>query len=147
MWRGLSRSLFCLCFLSACSSDPTISTRRLDVSPVLGANLDNPVPLDLVLVFEKDALAQVATLSAAQWQAQREQLALAFPTGIKASPFEVAPGQGPMNYVLERSDTKAIGAFVFADYVTTGAHRARIDRMEAVLVQLGPRAFSVAAGS
>jgi hypothetical protein len=114
---------------------------------MLGANLDNPVPLDLVLVFEKDALAQVATLSAAQWQEHREQLALAFPTGIKAIPFEVAPGQGPMNYVLERSDTKAIGAFIFADYVTKGAHRARIDRMEAVLVLLGQRAFSVASGS
>jgi len=129
--------------VSGCASDPKISVSSLEISPEADANLNNPVALDLVLVFEKDALGQVSSMTAGQWREQRDQLALAFPTGLKVVPFEVAPGQQLLRYSLSSSERNAIGAFVFADYATPGAHRSRVDRFAAIDVKLGQRDFTV----
>jgi type VI secretion system protein len=130
--------------LAGCAfGDPEIKTRVIEMEVAPGANGDDPIRVDIVLAHDPELVKQLVDLSASDWFRRRGELRLAFPTGITIASREVVPGQKGLRFDVPESAGEAIGAFVFAEYGTEGAHRARVDRLERFAVLLGPKDFSI----
>ena len=111
-----------------------------------GANLNTPVALDVVLLRDDATLAMVSALSAAKWFSSRSDLAKTFPEGLGYRSMEIAPGQTLKLPASAFGASRLVGVIIFADYLTPGEHRVRVDQMQGdILVQLGARSFSVSA--
>src|SRR3954454_20267783 len=68
-----------MCLASACRvgrKTPTLCIRT-GIAPL--ANQNSPIPVDLVLVRDKDLLKEVSKLSAADWGQRREQYLRDYP--------------------------------------------------------------------
>jgi type VI secretion system protein len=96
-----------------------------------------------VHVLDVAAIERVGALSAAEWFAAREQVQRDFPTGIVVISYEVVPGQVLPTLALGDPEDDAHASFVFARYFTPGVHRARLDRIEHAMVELGRDSFTV----
>jgi type VI secretion system protein len=128
----------------AAKKPPEIDTETIAFAIDREANRDFPIALDLVHVLDPAALDQVAELSAAEWFARKEQVLRDWPTGIVVASYEVVPGQAMPLLRLEGPEGDAYASFVFARYFTPGVHRARLDRIEHAVVELGRDSFTVA---
>jgi len=137
--------VFCLMLpilagLPACglfgSSPPEIDTETVDIQILPRANHDAAVAIDLVYVFNPQLLTQLQSIGAKDWFRQRDELRALYPTDLAVSSYELVPGQlGPIEKVTKHN-SDAIGLFAFANYQDEGAHRARLDRFEHVVVRL-----------
>jgi hypothetical protein len=103
----------------------------------LKINQDSPVPVELVIVYDKDLLAQLAGMKAHDWFAGREQLRKDHPgdDDFVSLSWEVVPGQSLPPQTLSFG-SGARGGFVFADYFSDGAHRARVDPHQSLRIHL-----------
>jgi type VI secretion system protein len=112
------------------------------VSP--GANLNNPVAVEMLLVYDDKLLETLLKTPAREWFDKREQFRQDNPegTGFDSWRWEWVPGQtvAPQTLPL-RANAKA--GLVFANYVSAGDHRARIDGKKSFTVSLGDRTFTV----
>lgn len=143
--------------LSACGTIGSVASfftakgSRLDwngmtVIAAEGANLNTPVAVDVVLLRDDAALGMVSALSASKWFSSRTDLAKTFPEGLSYRSMEIAPGQTLKLPADAFGASRVVGVMLFADYLTPGEHRVRVDQMHGeILVQLGARAFSVSA--
>lgn len=143
--------------LSACGSMSSIAGffmekgSRLDwkgmtVMAATGANLNTPVALDVVLLRDEATLAMVSALPASKWFSSRADLSKTFPEGLSYESLEIAPGQTLKLPASTFGSSRLVGVMLFADYLTPGEHRVRVDQLQGeILVQLGPRSFSVSA--
>lgn len=111
-----------------------------------GANLNTPVALDIVFLHDEAMLEVVSKLPASQWFSSRQDLIKTFPQGLSYLSLEIVPGQ-TLKLPAKTFDTSRLaGAMIFAQYLTPGEHRMRVDQLQGdILVQLGTRAFSVSA--
>jgi type VI secretion system protein len=100
-----------------------------------GANQNNPVALDLVMVMDKNLLKQLAKTSAKDWFQQREQFQRDYPGKMEVVGWEWVPGQiaGPIKVQVP---SKAVGAYLYANYFTPGDHRALVDLKTPISVSL-----------
>jgi len=130
--------------LAGCGGgDKPIQTRLIEFEVAQGANQDSPIALDIVYVYDQQLVAQLVQMTAQDWFQKRGQIRQAFPAGFDLASFEVVPGQkGPIEAVPPKS-TKAIAAFVFANYASDGTHRARIDALDRFFIALGDKDFVV----
>jgi type VI secretion system protein len=137
--------------LSNVASFFTVKGSRLDwngmtVIAAEGANLNTPVALDVVLLRDDASLGMVSALSASKWFSSRADLAKTFPEGLSYRSMEVVPGQTLKLPASAFGGSRLVGVMVFADYLTPGEHRMRVDQLQGdILVQLGARNFSVSA--
>ena len=60
--------------------------------------------------------------------------------------FELVPSQPAAPVELLGHDRKAIAVIVFANYLSEGTHRWRLDRFEKPLLRLGRETFSIVEG-
>ena len=135
-----------LLLLSGCVSElPRIDTGRVQMSAAPEANMDSPVAVDLVFILEGDAVAGIANLSAGQWFRDKEQLMLAYPTGLRVQSFELVPRRS-ITYALTSKDEEGVAALIFANYASPGTHRARVDRLKSVNLRLGRNTFTIEPG-
>ncbi|MDR7307130.1 hypothetical protein [Rhodoferax saidenbachensis] len=118
------------------------------ISAANDANLNSPVALDIVVLKDDASLNMLATLPAAKWFATRGEMEKTFPLVINYKSFEVAPGQTLRIAASEFGSARVAGVMMYADYLTPGEHRIRVDQLQGtVLVQLGARDFTVTAQS
>ena len=111
-----------------------------------GANLNTPVALDVVLLRDEATLGMVSALSASKWFSSRGDLVKTFPEGLSYQSLEIVPGQTLKLPASTFGASRLVGVLLFADYLTPGEHRVRVDQMQGdILVQLGARSFSVSA--
>lgn len=109
-----------------------------------GANRNSPVAIDIVLVLEEPALEQLAALPAAKWFQVRADMLRTFPNTFIYKTWEVAPGQTLRVPGEVFGTPSVVGVFVFADYLTPGEHRMRVEQLQdGIIVQLGARGFTV----
>lgn len=115
---------------------------QINVAP--DANQNNPAPLDLVMVLDKKLIKEVAKLSAKDWFDRRLQFQRDFPDQIKVVSWEWVPGQqaGPISIDV---DKKTRAAFLFAQYLREGEHRAVVDLKAPIVINLAAYDFSVQA--
>lgn len=117
---------------------------RVKVTIAENVNQNNPVALDLVIVYDKKLLDQLLAMSSREWFEKREQIKRDYldGTGLDYWGWEWVPGQ---NVPIQELPLKAAakGALVFADYYTPGMHRIRIEQFESIHVSLDEKGFSV----
>lgn len=128
---------------------PIVSSGKLakftiEVSVSDNANQNSPIPVDFVMVSDKKLLPEVAKLSAKDWFERRVQILRDFPAKVQVASWEWVPGQhvGPIS-VAVASSTR--GAFLFANYLNNGGHRAYVDVHSPVVATFGPEEFSLQA--
>ena len=86
--------------------------------------------MDLVLVRIEGLVPVVTGMSAKQWFGEREQILRDHPDGIEYQSWEFVPGQVLDVRQLPFPDRKGFALVVFADYLSEGVHRLRVDPME-----------------
>jgi type VI secretion system protein len=108
---------------------------RLDADPKI--NQDSPVPVELVVVYDKDLLAKLAGMTARDWFQNREQTRKDHPgdDDFVSMAWEIVPGQSMPPQALSFA-SGARGGLVFADYFSDGAHRARVDPHQNLRIHL-----------
>jgi type VI secretion system protein len=108
------------------------------------ANQNNPVAVDLLMVYDKNLLKELTRMSAKEWFEKREQIRRDYSegTGFDAWEWEWVPGQ---NVNLQELPLKpaAIGGLVFANYLTNGVHRGRFDPHTSVAMNFLETTFTV----
>jgi type VI secretion system protein len=127
---------FAALLFAACG--PSISTRAVAFSVDPEVNQRSPVPVELVVVYDNEVLPILLELTARQWFLSRQQLLLDHPRAIRSQLWELVPGQQlPMQRLPVPRDG-AVAAFVYADYLTAGPHRVRVDPYARILLRLTP---------
>ena len=111
---------------------------RLQVSVSPNVNQDQPIPVDLVFVWDKKTAAKVEALSAKDWFEKKRQFRQEDPSEktLAIREWEWVPGQAVPDIDMEvrpaeRRWLQAI--FVFANYRTEGPHRFRVEQGSAAL--------------
>ncbi|MCP4923626.1 MAG: hypothetical protein GY915_06310 [bacterium] len=121
---------------------PPIEVDRISLTADAGANEDTATPVEVVFVYEPKVLGQLMKMSAREYFSQKDQLLNDFPNMFISSRWEVPPGRSVIGEKVDL-DGSAIGAIVFADYVTAGDHRIRIGSSKRFHIKLGRRSFWV----
>jgi hypothetical protein len=114
----------------------------IQVNVVDGANQNFPIAMDLVTVADKQVIGEVAKLSAKDWFDRRTQILRDFQGKVSVASWEWVPGQhaGPISIAIAK---KTRVAYVFANYINAGGHRALVDVRAPVVINLGPEDFSI----
>ncbi len=127
------------CFLSSAK----VATRSFEVVADRGANQESPVPVDLVLLRAEPLLALITGLTARQWFDQRSQLLRDHPNDLDYRGWEFVPGQAVRFDDFPFESRNGVALFVFADYLSEGAHRVRVDPLEKFRLKLEAGGFVV----
>lgn len=125
---------------------PKVEMGDLQVLSDPGANLNTALEFEIVLVKDPDVLKKLSELPAAKWFEQREDLRKTYPGGFESMKWELVPGQDLRLPSDEFKEKRALAVLIYANYLTPGEHRARIDHFrDGAVIRLLPRGFTVAA--
>lgn len=130
-------------FLPGVSGGPEVATRGFEVVAAPDANQESPVPVDLVLLGSEPLVALIAGLTARQWFDQRSQLLRDHPKDLDYRGWEFVPGQVATIDEFPFESRRGVALFVFADYLSEGAHRVRVDPLEKFRLRLEASGFVV----
>lgn len=118
---------------------------RISVINTERANLNNPVALDFLLVFNEKTETGAAKLTARQWFEKKSQFKRDHIVNEDYILFEYEFVPGDPVPVLEIPYTvSGRSLFVFADYYTPGEHRVRLDPQKDATITLKERGFALA---
>jgi hypothetical protein len=114
----------------------------IQVNVADAANQNYPIAMDLVAVADKKVVAEIGKLSAKDWFDRRTQVLRDYQGNVSVASWEWVPGQhaGPISVEIA---PKTRVAYVFANYINAGGHRALVDVKAPVVVNLGPEDFSI----
>jgi type VI secretion system protein len=121
-----------------------LSWSQVVIAAAPGANQNTAVAVDIVLVMEESALEKLAALPASKWFQTRSDMLRTYPGTYSYKSWEVAPGQTLRLRGADFGSPSVVGVFVFADYLTPGEHRMRVEQLQdGIIVELGARGFTV----
>lgn len=114
------------------------------VSVVPDANANSPIAFDLVTINDKDLAKQVSQMTASEWFQKRDQIRLDFVRkgSVSIQSWEWVPGQVVPNIQISTRKTPK-ELVVFANYSTSGPHRAKLDPGRPMLITLNRTDMSV----
>lgn len=125
---------------------PKVELGDIQVLTDPGANLNTALQFEIVLVKDPDVLKKLSEMSAAKWFESREDLRKTYPGGFESTEWELVPGQDLRVPSEKFKDKRALAVMIFANYLTPGEHRARIDSYRnGAIIHLLPREFTVTA--
>jgi type VI secretion system protein len=130
------------CALNPWYEPPTVFTKLLQFKVAEGANHNQSIAFDLVIVMDEKLLEKLLALGAEEWFTQREQWKRDHPAGLRTWEWELVPGQ-PVEPFRLSGAAEAAAVLVFARYSTEGPHRARLDPYEVVTIELGEKGFEL----
>ena len=130
------------CALNPWYVPPVVQTKVVYFKNAENANLNQSIPLDLVIIFDKKLVEKFLEMPASEWFAKREQLKRDYPSKLFTWEWELVPGRKIPMFPLRNTDN-AQAILVFANYATEGDHRARLDPYEIVLIELQERKFEI----
>ncbi len=121
---------------------PSTETALVRVQAAGDANMGFPVALDIVVVSDETAAPILSALSARDWFTGKTQYLADYQGKMDVTAYEVVPGQSVPDVELSRGQrASAKAVLVFANYVTNGVHRARIDTIQRALIALEREQF------
>ena len=151
-WARAARLLFLatvvLLGTDACIKKSITRTRKLfggdielqtHVAP--NANMNNPVAVEFLLVYDEKLLATLTKTNAKDWFMNRDQFRQDNPKGFDSWYWEWIPGQKVKDEKLPLKPS-AKAALVFANYIVPGDNRAKLDPYKSVTINLGEKAFT-----
>lgn len=110
---------------------------QLAVSVSADANQNHPVATDLVFVYDEKLMEELIKLSAKEWFEKRDQIKRDHVEGkgLDVWAWEWTPGQEiPVQELPLNARTEA--ALIFADYLSPGAHRIRVEPFKDIRIRL-----------
>lgn len=123
-----------------------LAWKEVVIAAAEGANQNSPVAVDIVFALEESSIEKLAGLTASKWFASRADLMKTFPGTLSYKSWELTPGQVLRLPGSAFGSPNVVAVFVFADYLAPGEHRVRVEQLQnGIIVQLGPRGFSVGA--
>lgn len=126
------------------SKMPVVEFGDIHVLTDAKANLNTAVALEIVLVRNEDLLKKASELTAAKWFELREDIRKTYPGGFESFKWELVPGQDLRLSSDRFKDKRAFAVLVYANYLTPGEHRARIDSYQSgATIRLLPKGFTV----
>jgi type VI secretion system protein len=108
------------------------------------ANQDNPIALDLLFVYDEKLLERLLQMPAKEWFEKRDQIKRDYleGDGLDYWGWEWVPNQKiPIQELPLKSGAE--GALVFADYLSPGDHRIRVDPFKDISIHLKKEDFEV----
>lgn len=117
---------------------------QIEVSVDERLNQNSPVAVELVVVSDKKLVEELEALDASAWFEGREQFFRDHKKGFEHWLWEWVPDQEVEPFQLELK-SGARTAFLFADYLSTGSHRAQLDPRQHFKLMLGEHDFEVEA--
>ncbi|MEO0319174.1 MAG: hypothetical protein RL404_2851 [Pseudomonadota bacterium] len=110
------------------------------------ANRDFPVAVDVVLVSEESLARKLAVMKSQEWFASRDSLRKSHPGELEFDSVELAPGDAMTLPGKRYSGKRVFAALVFADYLSSGEHRARLETLKGrISMEFGATDFSTSA--
>lgn len=118
---------------------------RTTIAPL--ANSNTPIPVDLVLVRDKDLLKEIPKLTAAEWNQRRGQYLRDYPEKNQLVDYrwEWVPGQEVHCSTISMTP-KPKAAYLFAGYASKGDHRARVAIDKGLNLKLMADEFEITRG-
>jgi len=107
-------------------------------------NLNAPIAMDLLLVYNDQLRDTLLKMSAKDWFRQKDQIKRDYieGEGLDCWSWEWVPGQKiPVQKLPLKSNAKA--GIVFADYLSPGAHRIRFSPFDDIVIRLLEKDFFV----
>lgn len=95
----------------------------VEITVAPDANLQSPIAVELVVVYQTPLVDELRKLSAREWFERADDLRRDYPKGFDSWGYEWVPSQCVALSALQYS-VGAKAVVVFADYVTPGSHRA-----------------------
>jgi type VI secretion system protein len=105
------------------------------------ANLNNPVAVEFLFVYDQKLLDMLTKTAAKDWFMNREQFRVDNPKGFDSWYWEWIPGQMVKEQKLPLKPS-AKAALVFANYLVPGDNRAKLNPYKNVTINLAERAFT-----
>lgn len=139
------------CAVLDAASDTVFQHEVIQIRATPDANNTSPTAVDMVFVYDAGVISALQGLTAADWFARRRQFMLDFPDGLAVMSWEVVPNTAPLIWevpeeMLENQEgDDAVTAFIFADYLSPGDHRARLETRIGTRIDLGPDTFTPSA--
>lgn len=142
----------CAClFLAACGGGlryvRSLGGRQVRVSVVNTerANLNNPVALDFLLVFNEKTETEAGKLTARQWFEKKSQFKRDHIVNedYLLFEYEFVPGD-PVPVIEIPYTVSGRSLLVYADYYTPGEHRVRLNPQKDATITLNERGFTLA---
>lgn len=119
-------------------------TLPVEVTVAPDANLQSPIAVELVVVYQKPLVDELRKLTARQWFERRADLRRDYPGGFDSWSWEWVPSQSVPSFQL-RYEMGAKAGIVFADYMTPGSHRAVVDPHRPIRLALERDGFVIGA--
>lgn len=118
---------------------------RVTVVNTEQANLNNPVALDFLLVFDEKVEGEAAKLTARQWFEKKAQFKRdhILNQDYVLFEYEFVPGD-PVPVIEIPYTVSGRSLLVYADYYTPGEHRVRMDPRKDATITLKERGFTLA---
>jgi type VI secretion system protein len=121
-----------------------LAWKEVVIAAVPGANQNSPVAVDVVMVLDEATLEKIAALPAPKWFQTRADMLRTFPGTYIYKSWEVSPGQTLRLRGDAFGTPSVVGVFVFADYLSPGEHRMRVEQLQdGIIIELGVRGFTV----
>lgn len=122
----------------------SLDWKNLTFIAVENANSNSPIRADVVLLNDEATLEIITSLTAAKWFASRSDFEKTIPYALSYKSIEIVPGQSLVLSADVFKPGRVAGVLLFADYLSTGEHRMRLDQFTGeISVQFGERSFSV----
>jgi len=147
---ALLAAILLLGITSSCGVKKNVSVRtrklfggdiELHTHVAPNANMNNPVAVEFLLVYDEKLMETLTKTGAADWFKNRDQFRQDNPKGFDSWYWEWIPGQKVKDETFPLKP-KAKAAFVFANYLVPGDNRAKLDPYKSVTINLGERAFT-----
>ena len=144
----------CSFMLTACSSldtvdswvykIPKVQLGEVTVVTEAGSNRNTAIEIEILLVQDIELLKKISELPARKWFEAREDIRKNYPGGFESFGWELSPRQEVRLRKTELSGKRAYAVVIFANYLASSEHRARIDNFkDGIIVRLRENEFVV----
>jgi type VI secretion system protein len=151
---GALLSVILLMTLTACglvgSGDgPVFTMDSVQLRAGPQANAFSATRVDMVFVYDPSIVPILQSVPASDWFDRKRQFLLDYPKGIQIMSWEIVPNSllpvwaVPDDMLTNDSGDDATAAFVFADYASPGAHRARLESGAGIRIDLARDDFAI----
>ena len=126
-------------YLQGCTDTikyPPVNLETITIQADQDANINSPIPFDLLIAYNPSAFDEIAKLTARDYFKKRDQILNDNPDMVQIWHWELVPGQRINNLELKRGGSRPAGALLFANYITAGDHRMRVGTQPHMTIRL-----------
>ncbi len=144
--------LLCTLLISGCGTIKSAAQyfkikfplQTIQITSVPDANDTMPTPIHLLIIFDKDLLAELGKLSAAKYFENAQQILNDHPDMLEVHSYEIMPGQVLPEQFVQFRNFPAEGGLLFANLVAPGEHRIKIGNQKKLKLRVQKNKINIA---